>query len=65
MSKKKGILGALKAFLQHTLQLVALANGTRVCPGTTGHVCAPTVHPTAPTNPTIGANIFEHLSLGI
>ena len=28
-------------------------------------LCAPTVHPTAPTNPTIGANIFEHLSLGI
>ena len=27
--------------------------------------CAPTVHPTAPTSPTIGANIFKHLSLGI
>ena len=25
---------------------------------------APTVHPTATTSPTIGANIFEHLSLG-
>ena len=25
--------------------------------------CAPTVHPTAPTSPTIGANIFEHFSL--
>ena len=34
---KWAILGALKAFLRHTLQLVALTNDTRACSGTTGN----------------------------
>ena len=34
---KLAILGALKAFLRHTLQLVAHTNNTRTCPGTTGN----------------------------
>ena len=57
VSKKKvyflkwAILGALKASLWHTLQLVALTYHTRVCPGTTGNVFVSYSAPYSPYRP--------------